>query len=172
MLQNVSVQITHDLKINCRDLSSSHEETDVIIAQLAVAKSLEDKSVCVVCDDTRVFSSVGKLLYRMCLSQAPVIMASPVRDRAVTDIHSTATFHNDITSDLLVIHGLSGADTIAALHAIVEAMAIKVARRGQFSLGAIGEIEASMDSCHVKSRGIHICCIWKECRVIQINDRV
>ena len=48
------VQITHDLKINRRDFSSSHEEADVIIAQLAVAMSLEDKSVRVVCDDTDV----------------------------------------------------------------------------------------------------------------------
>ena len=49
------VQIIHDLKINHRNLSSSHEEAVVIIAQLAVAMSLEDKSVCVVCDDTHVF---------------------------------------------------------------------------------------------------------------------
>ena len=59
-----------------------------------------------------------------------MIMASPVRDRAVTDIHSTAAFHNDIASDFLVIDGLSGADTIAALHGISEAMALKVARKG------------------------------------------
>ena len=69
----------------------------------------------------------------------------------------------DISSDLLVIHGLSGADTIAALHGLGEAMALKVARKDQFSLAAIGDVEASMDSCHVTSRGIHICCIWKGC---------
>ena len=58
-----------------------------------------------------------------------MIMTSPVRDRAVTDVHTTAAFHNDIASDLFVIHGLSGADTIAALHGIGEAMALKVARK-------------------------------------------
>ena len=82
----------------------------------------------------------------MCLNQAPMIMASPVQDRAVTDIHSTAAFHNDIARDSLVIHGLSGADTIAELHGIGEAIALKLARKGQFSLGAIGDIEASMVS--------------------------
>ena len=111
---------------------------------------------------------------RMCLIQAPMIMVSPARDRVVTDIDSTAALNNDIASDLLIIHGLSGADTIAALHKIVESMALKVARKGQFSLGAIGDIEASncIDSCHVTSRGIHICYILKGCRVKQINDRV
>ena len=60
---DVPVQITHDLKNNGRDLSSSHEEAVVIITQLAVAMSLEDKSVCVVCEDTHeCFSSVGTLL--------------------------------------------------------------------------------------------------------------
>ena len=140
---DVPVQITHDLKIIRRDFSSSHEEAAVIIAQLAVAMSLEDKSVCVVCD---VFLLSVHLYKRMCLNQAPVIMALPVRDRAVTDIHSTVAFHNDIASDLLVIYGLSGANTIAALHGIGETMTLKVARKGQFSLGAIGDIEASMDS--------------------------
>ena len=142
---NVPGQITHDLKSNRRYLSSSHEEAVVIIAQLAVAMSLEDKSVCVVCDDTHVFLLLVHFYNRMCLNQTPMIMASPVRDRAVTDVPSTSAFHNDIASDLLVIHGLSGADTIAALHGIGEAMALKVARKGQFSLGAIVDIEASTD---------------------------
>ena len=52
--------------------------------------SLEDKSVCVVCDDTDVFVLLVHFYNRMCLDQAPGIMASPVLDRAVTDIHSTA----------------------------------------------------------------------------------
>ena len=52
----VPVQITHDSEITRRDPSSSHEEANVIIAQLAVAMSLEDKKVCVVCDDTDVFA--------------------------------------------------------------------------------------------------------------------
>ena len=111
---NVPVQITHDLKINRRYLSSSHEEAVVIIAQLAIDMSLEDKSVRVFCDDTHVFLLLIHFYNRMCLNQAPMVMTSPVRDRAVTDVHSTAAFHNDIASDLLVIHGLSGADTIAA----------------------------------------------------------
>ena len=93
MLHNVSVQITPDLKINCRDLSSSHVEADVIIAQLAAAMSLEDKSVCVVCDDTDVFVLLIHFSNRMCINQAPMIMASPARDRAVTDIRSTAALH-------------------------------------------------------------------------------
>ena len=37
---DVRVEITHDLKINRRDISSSHEEADVIIAQFAVVMSM------------------------------------------------------------------------------------------------------------------------------------
>ena len=48
-----------------------------------------------------------------------------------------------IAGDLLVIHGLSGA---TLLHGIGEAMALKIGRKGRFSLGAIGDVEASMDS--------------------------
>ena len=34
---------------------------------------------------------------------------------------------------------------------ICKAITSKVAEEGQFSLGAIGDIEASIDSCHVTS---------------------
>ena len=145
----------------------------MIIAQLAVAMSLEHKSVCVICDDTDVFVLLVHFYNWMCLNQAPLTMASTVRNRAVTDIYVPPQLCTmTLLVDLLAIHGLSGADTNAALHGIVEAMALKVARKGQFSLGSIGDIEASMASCHVTSRAIHICCIWKGCRVMQINDGV
>ena len=91
----------------------------MIIAQLAVAMSFERKSVCVVCDDSDDFVLLVHFYNRMCLNQAPMIMVSPVRDRAVTDLHSTAAFYNDMAGDLLIIYGLSGADTIVALHGIV-----------------------------------------------------
>ena len=132
---DVPIQITHDLKINRQNLRSSHEEPYVIIAQLAVAMSLEDQSVCVVCDDTDVFVLLVHFYNRMCLNQAPMIM--------------------DHSWNMWCRYGG------AALHKIVEAMALKVARKSQFSLSAIGYIEASncMDSCHVTSRDIHICCI-------------
>ena len=90
---DVPVQITHDFRINCRDISSSHVEADVIIAQLAAAMSLDDKSVRVVCDDTDVSVLLVHFYNRMCINQAPMILASPVRDRVVTDIRSTAALH-------------------------------------------------------------------------------
>ena len=65
---DVPVQITYDFKINREDLSSPHEEEVVIIAQLAVAMALEDKSVCVVCDDTHVFVLLVHFYNRMCLT--------------------------------------------------------------------------------------------------------
>ena len=170
----VPVHITHDLKINRRNINSSHEEAVVISHSLRLRCHLMINQ-CVLPVMTLMFLFCFVLLIhfynRMCLNLAPMIMASPVQDRAVTDIRATAALHNDIAGDLLVIHGLSGADTLAASHGIGEAMVLKVARKGQFSLGVIGDTEAGMD-CHVTSHVIHICCIWEGCRVMQINDRV
>ena len=47
---DVSVEITYDLKIIRPDLSSSHEEANVIIAQLAVAMSMRiNHFICLCC---------------------------------------------------------------------------------------------------------------------------
>ena len=50
------LEITNGVKIERRDLCSSHEEADIIITQHAIASSLLGKSVHVVCDDTDVFA--------------------------------------------------------------------------------------------------------------------
>ena len=94
---------------------------------------------------------------RMCLEQAPVIMDSPVRDKAVPDIHSTAGedlgFEKGGGADgsgasfgtyLGQFRGLFkafGAKTGGrAPPALPLDMELKVARKGQFSRGAIGDI--------------------------------
>ena len=50
-----------------------------------------------------------------------MIMSSPLKERALVDIRATAEAHSDIADDLLAIHGLSGADTVASLHDIGKA---------------------------------------------------
>ena len=56
---NSPLEILKGLKIERHDLSSSHEEADIIITQHAIASSLLSKSVHVVCDDTDVFNAVN-----------------------------------------------------------------------------------------------------------------
>jgi hypothetical protein len=50
-ISDVPVEIAHGVMIDRPDLRSTHEEADVIIAQHAIATSVLDKSVRVVCDD-------------------------------------------------------------------------------------------------------------------------
>jgi hypothetical protein len=80
------------------------------------------------------------------MNQAPMIMSSPVQDRVAVDIRATAEKHSDIASDLLAIHGLSGADTVASMHGVGKSTVLIVAKKGIFSLASIGEVNASMDT--------------------------
>ena len=49
--------ITGGLRIDRHDLRSTHEEADILVAQLAISFSLLDKSVRVVCDDTETLTT-------------------------------------------------------------------------------------------------------------------
>ena len=55
-ISDVPVEITSGLRIDRRDLCSTHEEADIVITQHAISLSLLGKSVRVVCDDTDVFA--------------------------------------------------------------------------------------------------------------------
>ena len=48
----------------------------------------------------------------------------------MTDIRGTVEAHSDIVYDILAIHGLSGADTVASFHGISMATVVKVAKKG------------------------------------------
>ena len=56
----------------------------------------------------------------------------------------TAAAHIDIASDLLALHGLSGADTVFAIQGIGKATIIKISKRGKFSLTTIDNINVDM----------------------------
>ena len=56
-----------------------------------------------------------------CSDSAPMIMSSPVKERAVIAIRAKVESHSDIADDLLAIHALSGADTVASFHGIGKA---------------------------------------------------
>jgi len=59
-------------------------------------------------------------------------MSPLVKERAVIDIGATATAHSDIADDL-AIHGISGTVTVASLHDIGKASAIKKLPRKELS---------------------------------------
>ena len=69
----------------------------------------------------------------------------------MVDICATAEAHSDIADDLLVIHRLSGANTIASLHGIGKATVIKVSKTGRFSLSKVGDVTADIKSVEAQA---------------------
>ena len=141
------------VKIDRHDLRSTHEEADILIIQHAISSSLSGKSVRVVCDDTDVFILLVHFYNSKCegSNYAPMVMSSPMTQRAVIDIRATADAHRDIADDLPAIHGLSGADTIASLHGIGKATVLKIYMQGGFSVSKVGDVEADMQSVEAQS---------------------
>ena len=68
-----------------------------------------------------------------------------------TDIAATATAHSDIADNLLAIHGISGADIVAALHGVGKATVIKIAKKATFSLSKVGDVKAGMKSVQAQA---------------------
>lgn len=175
-VSDVPVEITRGQKIDRHDLRSTHEEADILITQHAILSSLLGKSVRIVCDDTDVFVLLVHYYNSRCKgsNNAPMIMSSPVKERAVVDIRATAEEHSDIADDLLAIHGLSGADTVASLHGIGKATVVRIAKKRGCPLSDIGNVQADMKSveaqatsfiCAAYGKATESCKSMTECRV-------
>ena len=62
------------------------------------------------------------------------------------DIQALAAKHHIIAKDLLAIHEISDADTVASLHGNGKATVLKIAMKGDLSLSSISDITAPMKS--------------------------
>ena len=167
-VRDVLVDITGGLWIDRHDLRSTHEEADILIAQHAISLSLVGKCVRVVCDDTYFFVLLVHYYNSRCKcsNSVPIIMSSPVKERAVIYIRATVESHSDIADDLLAIHGLSGADAVASLH--------DIGKKGCFRLFCIGDVHAEIKSveeqvtkfmCAAYGKAAESCNSMTECRV-------
>ena len=134
-VRDLPVEITGCMCIDPHDLRST-DEVDILNAQHdSVSLSLLGKYVRVVCDDTDVFVILVHYYnsrYK-CRDSAPMVMSSPVNERAVIYIGATVEAHSDIADDLLAIHGLSGADAVASFHGIDNTTVVKVAKKAGVS---------------------------------------
>ena len=173
-VSDVPIEITYGVRIERQDLSSSHEEADMIITQHAISASLQGKVVRVVCDDTDVFVLLVHYYNGLCTTQALMFTSSPKSERLMIDIRATAVKHADIANDLLAIHGLSGADTVASLQGIGKGTALKIAKKGNCPLTSIGDTNASMDTvlaqatkfiCATYGKVVEACMLMTECRL-------
>ena len=174
------IEIFHGIRKDLQNLRSSHEEADLIIIQHAVSASILGQAVRVVCDDTDVFVLLVHYYNSVCGNQSAMIMSSPKSHREVIDIRATAARHNDIAKDLLAIHGLSGADTVASLHGIGKGTVLKVAKKGNFTLASIGDVNACMEvvlsqatkfMCAVYGKVAEACASMTECRVLMWKQK-
>ena len=80
-----------------------------------------------------------------------MIMTSLVKERPGIDIGATATAHSNIADDLLAIHGISGADSVASLHDVGKATVIKIAKKGTPSLSKFGDVKTDMKSVQAQA---------------------
>ena len=147
-VSDVPVEIVDSVRIDRHDLCSTHEEADIIITQRATSNSLSDKCVRVVCDDTDVLVLLVHFYHIKCRcrNSALMVMSSLVKELALIDIGTTATAHSSIADDLLAIHGISGADTVASLDGVGQATVIKIAKKGTFSLSKVGDVAKPLRS--------------------------
>ena len=146
------VEIVVGVRIEYHDLCSAHEEADIVITQHVTTCSLSGKCVRVVCDDTEVLVLLVHFYHIKCRhrNSAPMIMSYLVTERAVTDIGTTATAHSGIADDLLAIHGISRANTVASWHGVGKATVIKLAKKGTLSLSKVGYVKADTKQCKLK----------------------
>ena len=171
-VRDVSVEITGGRRIDRHDLRSTHEEADILIAQYAISLLLLGKSVRL-CATTYVCVLLVHYYSSMCKGSniAPMITSSPVKERAVIYIRvHVDSAHSDITDDLLAIHALSGADTVAPFHGIGKATVVKVAEKRGFLLFRIDDVHALNMLRPSPYRSC--CCIWQGSRVIKLHDRM
>ncbi|MEL7308361.1 MAG: hypothetical protein AAGK05_11175 [Pseudomonadota bacterium] len=139
------------------DMTTSHEEADIIIAQqMLLAAKESPASITIISDDTDVFVLILHYYQTEGLSCA-VLMESPVRDRAIVDIGMTVAKHIDIIPELLAAHALTGCDTVACFYGIGKTTVLKVLQSG-LSLSLLGHVDASFSSVLKQATDFLIAC--------------
>ena len=86
------------------------------------------------------------------------------------DTGATAEAPSYIANDMLAIHGLSGADTVALLHGIGKATFIIVSKAGCYSLSKLGVDKADMKS--VEAQATNFICDAYGNKIIYFYDKM
>lgn len=141
--------VPHDIKAGLytrrADLTVTHEEADVIIANHVVHIARETRgTIHVVCDDTDVF--VLLVHFYSSESLQGNIFTVPTRtSRSSVDIGATAKKHHDIARYILPLHALTGCDTVSTLYGIGKIKAWKVLKQGHLP-PLLGDSDTSMEA--------------------------
>ena len=95
------------------ELSSTHEEADVIIIQHTLAQAMKDNEarLKIICDDTDVFALLAYFYHSEKLT-CTMLMESSVAGRAGIDIPASISKHKNCIPSILKLHALTGCDTL------------------------------------------------------------
>lgn len=112
-----------------RDMATSHEEADNIIAQQSIMCAKQRPgAVLVIGDDTDVFGLLLQLYQSEGLTSA-MFTKSPVQQRSTIDIKTTVQKHHAIVPGLLAAHPLSSCDTVPTHFGIDKGTVLKFPMR-------------------------------------------
>ena len=105
------MEVNDGLIIERKDLTTNHEEADVILVQQAYKSALDSatKSICVVCDDIDVFTLLVYFYHKLGLD-TKVYMQATSDERDVLDVSSSIINCRNIIPSVLSTHALSGCD--------------------------------------------------------------
>jgi hypothetical protein len=139
----VPVMVSEGVVTEREDLTTTHEEADVIMVQHVIRMADSTQKMKVICDVTDVFILLVHY-YTMLSLTCQLTMEDTSPKRAVVDIGETAKKHAQIAPYLLAAHCLTGCDTVAHLCGIGKTTVVKVLLAGH-TLTIIGSSNANED---------------------------
>ena len=154
------------------DLRTTYEEADVIIeAQVIYAAKEEGRNVVIVADDTDVYIL---LLYHYQAESltVPMKLQSTQSERALIDIAATVQNLQNIVPELLPAHALSGCDTVAMCHGIGKGKVLKAVQMNKWSLGFLGDLNATMEDITKQATAFMCRCYNSPCAATMTEARI
>ncbi|XP_044174300.1 uncharacterized protein LOC122947134 [Acropora millepora] len=144
-----------------RDMATSHEEADNIIAQQAIMCAKQQPgAVSLIADDTDVFVLLIHHYQNEGLTSA-MFMTSPVQQRSTIDIKATVEKHQAIVPGLLASHALSGCDTVPTYFGIGKGTVLKILNAAPDSLTMLGSLNAPLSEVVHQSTNFIASCYSK-----------
>ena len=137
------LEIHHGALQHRTDLTTTHEEADIIIVQQMTYLGLEGVATMhVISDDTDV---MVLLLHFYALKELScnLLMIGTSHSRASVDIKATAQEHAGYVPQLLAAHTLSGCDTVSYLWGIGKGTVIKMLKVGN-QLNKLGVVDTEL----------------------------
>ena len=141
------IEINNNIANPRVEMTTSHEEADVIVVQQAMKAILygEYNEAKVLSDDSDVFALLIFWYNRTGIT-APVYMESPKHStKTCVDIKQSALGCVDIVGNILQVHAITGCDTVNSFYGIGKPTALAAARTGEYLLTELGSLNASIN---------------------------